>query len=84
MSDRSIPPPGSPPADPREARLVELEIKLAFAEDLLESLNAQVARQAERIEVLGRELLRLKSRVEQGGTGEGTPPGAVDERPPHY
>lgn len=83
MTDRSIPAPGNSPADSQPARLVELEIKLAFAEDLLESLNAQVARQAERIEVLGRELQRLKSRVEQGGAGDG-PPAAADEKPPHY
>ena len=53
-------------------------------EDLLDTLNAVVARQTEQIEVLGRELMRLKDRstpdtVNQTGTGLVT-----DERPPHY
>lgn len=76
--------PASQPAAESAARLDELEIKLAFAEDLLESLNAQVARQAERIEVLGRELLRLKHRLEQAGAGDATGSAAPDEKPPHY
>lgn len=67
------------------ARLDELEIKLAFAEDLLESLNALVARQAEQIEALGREVVRLKERTERGDGGVGGAAGApADERPPHY
>lgn len=70
---------------PLLARLDELEIKLSFAEDLLESLNALVARQADQIDALGREVARLKERTERGDAG--TAAGghsASDDRPPHY
>lgn len=57
-------------------RLTQLEIKASFLEDQLEQLDAVVARQQQQIELLARELQRLR---EQG-------PGAapLDERPPHY
>lgn len=81
------PAPGTPTpigdADRRlDERLVELEIKFAFAEDLLDTLNALLAQQAERIEALGREVVRLKSRVDNGDSAGGA--SARDERPPHY
>ena len=42
-----------------DRRLTELEIKASLAEDLLETLNAMVARQQEAIEMLVREIARL-------------------------
>ena len=45
-----------------EQRLTDLEIQLSFAEDLLDSLNALVARQQEQIERLASELADLKRR----------------------
>lgn len=66
-----------------EQRLVELEIKASYAEDLLDSLNQMVARQQEQIDLLLREVSRLRQRSEPEAT-----PGAVrdprDELPPHY
>jgi SlyX protein len=65
-----------------EQRLTELEIKASFAEDLLDTLNQLVARQQETIELLVREVSRLR---QQGG--EGNSPGQRDPRdelPPHY
>lgn len=71
-----------PPID-LEKRLTELEIKAGFAEDLLDALNAQVARQQEAIEMLVREIARL--RQQQAQAAEGTTPGDLrDELPPHY
>lgn len=71
-----------PPID-LEKRLTELEIQAGFAEDLLEALNAQVARQQEAIEMLVREIARL--RQQQAQAAEGTTPGDLrDELPPHY
>jgi SlyX protein len=66
-----------------EQRLIELEIKASYADDLLDVLNAQVARQQEQIELLLREVSRLR---EQGAEGSGVtaPPSARDELPPHY
>jgi SlyX protein len=66
-----------------EQRLVELEIKASFADDLLDTLNGMVAQQQETIELLVREVRRLR---QQQGTDSSTP-GAIDPRdglPPHY
>lgn len=65
-----------------EQRLTDLEIQLSFAEDLLDSLNAVVARQQEQIERLASELAELKHR-----RSEESPIGfrsLRDELPPHY
>jgi len=65
-----------------EQRLTDLEIQLSFAEDLLDSLNAVVARQQEQIERLASELAELKRRH-----SEESPIGfrsLRDELPPHY
>ncbi len=65
-----------------EARLIEIEIKLSYAEDTLETLNNTVFRQQEQIEQLQQLVLRLAHQVQ-----DLTPPerrGAGEERPPHY
>ena len=65
-----------------ERRLTELEIKAGFAEDLLDHLNRLVARQQEQIELLVREIARL--RQQQAPSDEGGPRSLRDELPPHY
>lgn len=72
--------------DTPAARLDDLEIKLAFAEELLDTLNTLVARQSEQIEALGREVVLLKNRLDRGDAGAdaATASGEDDERPPHY
>ena len=65
-----------------EARITELEIKLSYTEDLLDTLNGLVARQQQDIDWLLREVGRLR---QQGGEqAAGTPRNLRDERPPHY
>ena len=64
-----------------EQRLVALEIKATFQEDLLEELNQTVFRQQQQIELLIRDVVRLCQNSD-GGTGGST--GARDELPPHY
>lgn len=64
-----------------QARLTELEIKFSFAEDLLDSLNAIIARQQQQIEALAREVHELR---EQGSNAPGTFRSLRDELPPHY
>ncbi len=66
-----------------EGRLTELEIKAAFTDDLLETLNRQVARQQEQIEMLVRELLRLRQQA-ANTAADGAPLSLRDELPPHY
>jgi SlyX protein len=79
MTDPHRPTPANAPP---EDRLTRLEEKLAFAEDLLDSLNATVARQQEAIELLARELVRLRRR--QVDEDPANPGRTLDERPPHY
>jgi SlyX protein len=64
-----------------ERRIAELEIKTGFAEDLLDHLNAQVARHQEQIEFLLREILRLR---QEAPTADGASRSMSDELPPHY
>lgn len=65
-----------------EQRLTELEIKASYADDLLDTLNQLVARQQEQIELLLREVSRLRQRGEPEGTPAARDP--RDELPPHY
>ena len=64
-------------------RIIELEIKAAYQEDLLQELNKIVGKQQQQIDRLEAtcRLLneRIKSLSTEGGSGE-----ATDEIPPHY
>lgn len=65
-----------------EHRLTELEIKSSYAEDLLDTLNAMVARQQEQIDLLLREVSHLRQQGSDGGMA--AQPNLRDELPPHY
>ncbi len=69
--------------DSLENRVTELEIKLGYAEDLVETLNHTVFRQQEQIEVLQRQLDDLRRQVQSMPAG-GAPTSLRDEIPPHY
>jgi len=65
-----------------EARLTGLEVKLSFAEDLIESLNDTVFRQQRQIEALAAVLAQLREQAAEPGQ-----PGTAnlrDDIPPHY
>ncbi len=66
-----------------EARLTELESKLSFVEDLLDSLNQTVFRQQERIDLLERQIRLLHDQIQAQGSVEEAR-GLRDEIPPHY
>lgn len=65
-----------------ESRLTELEIKLSYAEDLIETLNLTVFRQQEQIEALQRQLADLQRQVQTIPAGGAR--SLRDEIPPHY
>lgn len=65
-----------------EERITELEIKASFAEDLLDHLNATIARQQQQIDLLAREIVQL--RQQQAEPGQGPARSLRDELPPHY
>ena len=71
-----------PIQDPNQDRMEQLEIKLSYAEDLLDTLNALVTQQQGQIDWLLREVNQLRRQREDDA------PGAFrslrDELPPHY
>ena len=64
-----------------DERLMALEIKAAYAEDLLDQLNDQVFQQQRRIDALLHELHALRERMPEAGS---TPRSLRDDIPPHY
>lgn len=67
-----------------DERLTELEIKLSFCEDLLETLNATVIRQQQQIDRLQAEVRRLREQLAAVDPADGAPRTLRDELPPHY
>lgn len=65
-----------------EQRLMELEIKASYADDLLERLNELVYRQQEQIDRLQRELAVLRHQLPEAGPAPFR--SLRDELPPHY
>lgn len=66
-----------------EERLVNIETKIAFQEDLIEELNKVVYQQQQKLSQLEAVCVSLtrhiQSLAESGNAGK-----AVNERPPHY
>ena len=67
-----------------EARLNELETKVAFQDDLVEELNRVVAAQQLQIDLLQQQLQLLYGHVRSLSPADIAPPSAEEERPPHY
>lgn len=65
-----------------EKRLVELEIKASYAEDLIDKLDQVIVRQQHQIDLLTNELLGLRQQV---STNENPAQRNLrDDLPPHY
>jgi SlyX protein len=62
-------------------RIDALEIRLAFQDDTIETLNKTITAQWQQIDALTRQVAGLNERLQEA---EGSAPGATDERPPHY
>lgn len=63
-------------------RLVDLETKAAFTEDLLDGLNQVLVRQQQQIDRLMLAVTRLNHQA--AGAEAGGPGNLRDELPPHY
>ncbi|MDP4609163.1 MAG: SlyX family protein [Burkholderiaceae bacterium] len=70
--------------DPHAQRLENLEVKLSYAEDALDKLDAVVARQQTQIDALIAQVLTLKKRVPESGDTTGEFRSLRDDLPPHY
>lgn len=64
-----------------EDRFVDIEIKLAHQEDLVESLNQMVYQQNRRIDQLEAIVAQLAERVRNQAESGQSP---LNEKPPHY
>lgn len=65
-----------------ENRLVDLEIKLSLADDMLDQLNQALFRQQQQLDRLLREVAELRQQIPDGAGGGGR--NLLDELPPHY
>ncbi|MGI9152052.1 MAG: SlyX family protein [Limnohabitans sp.] len=65
-----------------DKRLMDLEIKASFTEDLVEQLNQTIFQQQQQIEALIREVSQLRQQTPDGDTGGFR--SLRDELPPHY
>lgn len=66
-----------------EDRLTELEVKLAFQDELLDTLNLTVTRQQQQIDLLQQQL-RLLYQQMRSATPDADPGASQHEIPPHY
>ena len=67
-----------------EERFVAIESKLAFAEDLLDTLNATVFRQQAQIDSLQQQIRVLYQQMQSASSGGAEKRDPRDEIPPHY
>jgi SlyX protein len=66
--------------DPNNDRFIDIEIKLAHQEDLVESLNQRIYEQQKQIDHLETLLARLAEHVRTRDAAQAP----LNERPPHY
>ena len=62
-------------------RIDALEIRLAFQDETIETLNKTITAQWQQIDALTRQIAGLNERLQEA---EASAPGAANEPPPHY
>ncbi len=77
-----------PPYDDQasfSAPIEDLQVRIAFLDDLVEQLNEQLARQSREIADLQKQMQLLYQRVEAADLSEGVAPfDPMTNKPPHY
>jgi SlyX protein len=66
-----------------EHRITELEIKLSFAENTIDSLNQTIFSHQQQLDRLQRELRAMREEI-AGNQGDAPQRSLHDEVPPHY
>ena len=67
------------------APIEDLQVRIAFLDDLVEQLNQQLAIQTQEIAVLKKQMQLLYQRVESSDLSEGIAPfDPISNKPPHY
>jgi len=62
-------------------RVDALEMRIAYQDDTIETLNQTITAQWKQIDALMRKITELGERLQQA---EANAPGPANERPPHY
>jgi SlyX protein len=62
-------------------RIDTLEMRLAYQDDTIETLNRTITAQWKQIDVLTRQIAQLGERLQEAETNTSNP---GNERPPHY
>ncbi|WP_426412190.1 SlyX family protein [Bradyrhizobium ganzhouense] len=62
-------------------RIDALEMRLAYQDDTIETLNQTITAQWKQIDTLTRKIAELGERLQEAETNS---PGPTNERPPHY
>ena len=62
-------------------RIDALEMRLAYQDDTIETLNQTITAQWKQIDMLTRKVTELGERLQEAETNA---PGLANERPPHY
>lgn len=65
-----------------ESRITELEIKICYAEDLIDNLNHALFRQQQQIDQLIAQIKTLREQMQSSAPAEKL--SLRDELPPHY
>jgi len=65
-----------------QEKITDLEIRISYMEETIETLNEVVTRQQDQIDLLIREVMQLKQQVEQGA--DFVRPLSEETPPPHY
>jgi SlyX protein len=75
----------SKPDKDTQARMDELESRLAFQDDLIENLNEVISRQDREILNLVQKLKELDGRINDLAASAAAPGGSMEQEvPPHY
>jgi len=65
-----------------ESRITELEIKISYAEDMIDELNHTIFRQQQQIDLLISQMRALREQMQTSQPNEAL--SLRDELPPHY
>ena len=65
-----------------DSRITDLEIKISYAEDMVDELNRTVFRQQQQIDLLVAQINALREQVQADAPAEQR--SLRDELPPHY
>ena len=70
---------------PLSAPIEDLQVRIAFLDDLVEQLNAQLVLQGQQLQALQKQMQLLYQRVEAADLSEGIAPfDPMADKPPHY